>query len=79
MPLIGEWIALPLAARAALGLDAGDVPSEFLYRVARRVLARCDAVYRIPGASHGADGDVAQARALGLPCFHALEEVPEAV
>jgi hypothetical protein len=78
VPLIGEWIALPLAARAALALDAHDVPSEFLYGVAHRVLAQCDGVYRIPGASRGADGDVAQARALGLPCWTSLDEVPAA-
>jgi hypothetical protein len=44
--------------------------------VARRMVARCDAVLRLPGASVGADQDVAQARALGLPVFERVEDIP---
>jgi hypothetical protein len=78
VPLIGEWLALPLAQQAGHGRVAEYVPSDFLYEVARRVIDRCDAVYRIPGESRGADGDVRQARELGLPVYFSVDEVPVA-
>ena len=78
VPLIGEWLALPLAQHAGHGRVAEYVPAEFLYDVARRVIHQCDAVYRIAGASRGADGDVRQARELGLPVYLALDEIPAA-
>ena len=31
------------------------------------IMARCDAVLRVPGESHGADGEVAEALARGQP------------
>jgi hypothetical protein len=36
---------------------------------------RCHALLRLPGASSGADREVALARELGLPVFHSVEEV----
>jgi hypothetical protein len=40
------------------------------------IISRCDAVFRIDGASPGADAEVAEAKRLGLPVFgdltHAL-------
>lgn len=78
LPLIGEWAALPLAQAAGLCADGAAAPGEFLYAVAARMLARCDGVYRIPGPSRGADGDVRLARELGLPCWFSLDEVPAA-
>ncbi len=78
LPLIGEWAALPLAAAAGLGRDGAVVPSQFLYDVAARMIAHCDGVYRIAGASAGADGDVRRARELGLPCYESLDDLPDA-
>jgi hypothetical protein len=76
VPVIGEWLALPLA-REAGSSRLGDVISEsFLYPVARRLLRCCDAVLRIDGASKGADDDVHQAKELGLPVYHALTDLP---
>lgn len=76
IPLIGEWVALPLAARAG-SKELGDAISEsFLYPVARRLLERCDAVYRIEGDSRGADEDVRIARERGLPVFDSLRQAP---
>jgi hypothetical protein len=75
LPVIGEWLALPLA-RAAGSLEVGDGVWERLgYPVADRLLDRCDAVLRLPGESRGADGDVARARALGLPVVGAVDEL----
>lgn len=76
VPVIGEWLALPLA-REAGSSKLGDVISEsFLYPVARRLLRCCDAVLRIEGASKGADEDVRQAEELGLPVYRALTDLP---
>lgn len=67
LPVIGEWLALPLA-RAAGSVSVGDeVWDRIGYPVADRLIDRCDAVLRLPGASRGADGDVARAQARGLP------------
>lgn len=78
MPMIGEWVALPLAAAA--GSEAiGDAISEaFLYPVASRLIEQCDAVFRIGGKSRGADEDVRLARELGKPVYWSLGDIPDA-
>lgn len=76
LPMIGEWAALPLL-RVAGSTRVGDASwDEILYPVAHRLLARCDAVLRLPGASVGADNDVRVARKRGLPVYYRLEDVP---
>ena len=76
MPLIGEWLALPLA-REAGSIEPGDEISEaFLYPAAERLLSRCDALWRINGASRGADEDVRRAMKMGLPVYCSLNEIP---
>jgi hypothetical protein len=78
MPMIGEWVALPLAATAG-SKTVGDAVSEaFLYPVAGRLIRQCDAVFRIEGASQGADADVRLAQELGLPVYMSVDEIPEA-
>ena len=78
LPVIGEWVALPIIHAAGGEHIADAVHQEFLYPVARRLLARCDAVLRVPGASRGADEDVRLARERGLPVYHHVDEVPVA-
>lgn len=76
VPVVGEWVSLPLA-RAAGSTHIGDDLSErFLYPAARRLIERCDAVLRIPGDSKGADGDVALAHTLGMPVYLAIDALP---
>jgi len=76
LPLIGEWLALPLLKQAG-SMQAGDAAyQEICYPVAHRLLERVDAVLRLPGASAGADDDVRRAQARGLPVYTALEQVP---
>ena len=54
IPLIGEWVALPIVRQAG-SKSLGDAVSEqFLYPVADRLLERCDAVLRIAGESKSA-------------------------
>ncbi len=76
IPMIGEWVALPLL-RLAGGQRPGDAAwQEILYPVANRLITRCDAVLRLPGESKGADEDVRLAQEMGLAVYYNLEDVP---
>lgn len=76
IPMIGEWVALPVLASAGASGPSDPLASEVMYPVAHRLLQRCDAVLRLPGASRGADQDVAIARERGIPVYTSLAEVP---
>lgn len=75
VPMIGEWVALPVL-RTLAQADAAD--GDVMYETAHRLLQHCDAVLRLPGASAGADKDVEIARERGLPVYFAIEEIPAA-
>lgn len=76
VPLIGEWVALPLM-RLAGSTRVGDaVYNAMSYPIAHRMLRSCDAVLRIPGASKGADQDVEVAISLGIPVYTDLQQIP---
>jgi hypothetical protein len=76
LPMIGEWLALPIIHSAGGKEHGDDVFVAYQYPVAHRLLERCDAVFRLPGASSGADKDVARARELGLKIYFDLAEIP---
>ena len=74
VPMIGEWVALPILGT----LDAADVADgDVMYETARRLLQHCDAVLRLPGESSGADKDVEIAQERGLPVYRSLAEIPQ--
>ncbi|MGW5504081.1 DUF4406 domain-containing protein [Streptomyces rochei] len=75
LPVIGEWIALPVLRSAGAG-PTDALADQVLYPTAHRLLARCDAVLRLPGESVGADQDVALARHRGLPVYHDVAQIP---
>ncbi|MBV8657685.1 MAG: DUF4406 domain-containing protein [Burkholderiales bacterium] len=76
VPMIGEWVALPLA-KCAGSTEVGDPISErFLYPTAARLIEHCDAILRLTGASKGADEDVRLAHARGIPVYASADEVP---
>jgi len=75
LPMIGEWVALPVLRSAGAGIH-DPLAEQVLYPTAERLLAHCDAVLRLPGESTGADQDVAIARDRGLPVYTRLEDVP---
>ena len=76
VPVVGEWFALPLVALAG-STRVGDAAfDEIFHPIAERLLARCDAVLRVGGASQGADLMVNVARERGLQVFQALRDVP---
>jgi hypothetical protein len=76
IPLIGEWVALPLMKQAGSTALGDTIAEEYLYPVAGRLIERCDAVYRIEGASKGADEDVRLARERGIPVYFRAEDIP---
>ncbi|MGW2282750.1 DUF4406 domain-containing protein [Streptomyces sp. NPDC001770] len=75
LPVIGEWIALPLLHSVGAG-PTDALADQVLYPTAERLLARCDAVLRLPGNSAGADQDVAMARRRGLPVYFEVDQIP---
>ena len=75
-PIVGEWLALPLAALAGSRRVGDAAFNEVFHPVAERLLARCDAILRVGGASAGADAMVEVGRALGLVIFTDLADVP---
>jgi hypothetical protein len=76
IPVIGEWLALPLMHRAGSRSVGDPIYKEMAYPVAHRVLERCEAVLRVGGPSQGADQDVELAKKLGLKIFFDAEDVP---
>lgn len=66
IPVVGEWLALPIA-KAAGSTEIGDaISEEYLYPVAHRVISRCDAILRMPGESRGADLDIEEGKKGGV-------------
>ncbi|MFI1766182.1 DUF4406 domain-containing protein [Streptomyces sp. NPDC020800] len=75
VPMIGEWVALPVLRSAGAG-PTDPLAAQVLYPAAERLLTHCDAVLRLPGDSTGADRDVETARRRGLPVYHHVDEIP---
>ena len=76
VPMIGEWVALPVLRSAGASGVGDPLAAQVLYPTAQRLLAHCDAVLRLPGGSTGADNDVAIAEERGLPVYYRIEDVP---
>ncbi|GAA1830678.1 hypothetical protein GCM10009750_13190 [Agromyces salentinus] len=76
VPMIGEWVALPVLRSAGADGPTDPLAEQVMYPTAERLLQRCDAVLRLPGDSRGADQDVAIARSRDLPVYYSLDEVP---
>lgn len=76
LPMIGEWVALPVLESAGVEDLSDPIAGQVMYPTAERLLQRCDAVLRMPGESRGADQDVAIARDRGIPVYYSLDEIP---
>ncbi len=76
IPMIGEWVALPIW-RVGGGQTVGDaLYEEILHPTAGRLIERCDAILRLTGASKGADNDVRLAKERGIPVYFDADEIP---
>lgn len=78
LPMIGEWVALPVLESAGATGPGDPLAAQVMYPTAERLLQHCDAVLRLPGESRGADQDVAIARKRGIPVYTSLDEIPRA-
>ena len=76
LPVTGEALALPLIEAAGSAGVGDPLFDEIFHPIARRLLARCDAVLRIGGASAGADEMVAIARDQGKLVVGEVAQLP---
>jgi hypothetical protein len=76
IPVVGEWLALPLVALAGSRAVGDAAFDEVFHPIAERLLEKCDAVLRVGGASAGADLMVEIASKRGLQVFRSVAEVP---
>jgi hypothetical protein len=75
IPLIGEWLALPLLKMAGSKKPGDEIYQEISYPVAHRLITKCDAILRMEGDSTGADNDVKVAQQLGVPVYYHIEHI----
>ena len=78
IPLLGEWLALPLVHLAGSKQIGDEAFNEIFHPIAERLLEKCDGVLRVGGESQGADQMVAIARQNGLKIFTKIEQIPPA-
>jgi hypothetical protein len=76
VPVTGEALALPLIELAGSSRVGDEAFQDIFHPLARRLLAHCDAVLRVGGASAGADEMVELARADGKLVVSSIEELP---
>jgi GDP-mannose pyrophosphatase NudK len=77
LPVLGEWLALPLLRLAGSTGIGDEVFTEFFHPAALRLLEKCDAVLRIGGISHGADEMIRTGQEYGKFIFLHTEDIPE--
>ncbi len=76
IPMIGEWVALPVLRSAGADGPLDPFAEKVMYPTAERLLQHCDGVLRLEGESRGADQDVAIAESRGIPVYYALDQIP---
>jgi hypothetical protein len=76
IPVLGEWLALPLVGLAGSAKIGDDPFNEIFHPIAVRLLEKCDAVLRVGGASSGSDEMARVGRSLGLKIYGKLSEIP---
>lgn len=76
IPMLGEWLALPLLETAGSKQIGDSIFNEIFHPIAHSMATRCDACLRIGGPSQGADGMVELARAHNQKVYFSLDEIP---
>lgn len=79
LPLLGEWISLPLIEAAGSKRVGDPVYNEIQHPIAEKLLTKCDGCLRIGGPSSGADHMVETTRSLSKPVWFDLSELPPSV
>jgi hypothetical protein len=75
IPVTGEALALPLIEVAGSKETGDPIFNEIFHPIARRLIVRTDAVFRIGGPSRGADEMIALARKAGKRIYLAISEI----
>ncbi len=78
LPVNGEDLALPLASLAGSQTVGDAAFDEVFHPMGRRLVARCDGVLRLPGASAGSDEMVALAEVRGAAVWTSVDQIPAA-
>ena len=78
IPILGEWLALPLVKLAGSRKIGDQAFNEVFHPIAIRLLEKCDGVLRVGGPSAGADEMVRVGRSLGLNIYSSVAEIPKA-
>ncbi len=76
IPILGEWLALPLVRLGNSKKIGDDVFNEVFHPIATRLLEKCDAVLRVGGPSAGADEMMRVGQSLGLAIYTDPAEIP---
>ena len=76
IPVLGEWLALPLVALGGSQNVGDKVFDEVFHPISLRLLDKCDGVLRVGGPSAGADEMVRVGRDLGLRIYTKLTDIP---
>jgi hypothetical protein len=76
LPVIGEWLALPLIKKLGSQSIGDNIWQSLAYPVADRLLTHCHGILRLPGESKGADGDVSIGHKLGLNIYTDIAQLP---
>jgi hypothetical protein len=77
IPILGEWLALPLAELGGSKSLGDAVFNEVFHPIAARLLEKCDAVLRVGGPSAGADEMARVGQSLGLTIYLSPDEIPK--
>jgi hypothetical protein len=75
LPVLGEWIALPLIETAGSERVGDNIFNEIFHPSAIRLISHCDAILRIGGHSQGADEMVKVGLEKGKQIFYNLCEI----
>ena len=76
LPIVGEWLSLPLIERAGSTRIGDAVYDRIQHPLGALLVTKCDAVLRVAGASSGADLMVQTAHDHGIPVLHSVDEAP---
>ncbi|CAG0927406.1 hypothetical protein TFLX_00443 [Thermoflexales bacterium] len=76
VPVLGEWFALPLVHLAGSKQVGDEAFNEIFHPIAERLIAHCNGVLRMGGASQGADYMVTLAQQRGLSVYYRLQDIP---
>jgi ADP-ribose pyrophosphatase len=74
VPVIAPWFTEPLVALSAFDAGTEESVDQILQPLTDRLIARCDAILRVGGASAAADAMAGAGRARGLRVFHDVKE-----